>query len=312
MKNFTQTIHPFWISIAAVALFALRTTPALASVTDTAAGTLKTLSLPTTLVRPWAGKSPRRQVVVYTPSGYDAPQNAGRRYPVLYLLHGSPGNPFNFVKYGKWPAQMESVVKQGEVSAAILVMPDGNYAGQKEGDSEWADSADRRDRFESWICQEIVPYIDSHYRTKAEASARILAGVSEGGFGSVNLALRNPRLFGGAIGLSGYYDMRGFGWGHIIMNDSDAAMSLNSPLYYVPEKTQSGHVPPEWRSLRIFVGAGEEEKPYAQETRSIAAALQKAGISQVQLSTPNGKHDWNLWTSLFLAGLKFTLPASRS
>lgn len=279
---------------------------------DAASGTLTTLHLPTALVRPGNGQTTKRDIIVYTPAGYSAAVNARRRYPVLYLLHGSPGNPNNFVKYGQWPNQMENLVKQGGTVPAIMVMPNGNYAGQKEGDSEWADSADRRDRFETWVTQEIVPYIDSHYRTKASASGRILAGVSEGGFGSVNLALRNPRLFGGAVGLSGYYDMRGFGWGHIIMNDSDAAMSLNSPLFYVPEKTQSGHIPPEWRTMRVFVGAGEEEKPYAQETRSIGAALQKAGVSQVQVSTPNGKHDWNLWTSLFLAGLRFTLPANGS
>lgn len=281
---------------------------AVAASPASAEGKLAVLHLSTTLVRPWKGSQNVRTVLVYTPTGYGDPANAGRRYPVVYLLHGSPGNPYNFLKFGSWPDRMEAAARSGQSQQAILVMPDGNYVGQKQGDSEWANSADRKDRFEDWVVREIVPYIDSHYRTRAEASARILAGVSEGGFGSVNLALRNPRVFGGAIGLSGYYDMRGFGWGHIIMNDSDADMSLNSPLFYIPDRAQSNRIPAEWRNLKIFVGAGGDEHPYTRETREVADALKAAGVSRVEVAIAEGKHDWNLWTQLFLQGLHFTLP----
>jgi len=102
--------------------------------------------------------------------------------------------------------------------------------------------------------------------------------------------------------------MRGFGWGHIIMNDSDAEMSLNSPLFYVPDRVSSGRVPPEWKNLRVFVGSGADEHPYTRETREVADALKSAGISRVTVSIAEGKHDWNLWTQLFLEGLHFVLP----
>jgi S-formylglutathione hydrolase FrmB len=267
--------------------------------------------LSTELVRPYKGTA-QREVLVYLPGGYDAPQNRGRRYPVLYLLHGSPGNPYNFLNLGHWPSRLEEEARSGVCQQAILVIPDGNYAGEKHGDSEWANSADRRDRFEDWVVQEIVPFMDAHYRTRADRSGRFLAGVSEGGFGAINLALRNPGVFGGAIGLSGYYDMRGFGWGHIIMNDSDGQMALNSPLYYVPDKVGRGRAPAEWRTLHLFVGAGAGEKPYAEETRALAERLSAAGVSDVIVQTPGGKHDWNLWTSLFVSGLRTVLPPTEA
>ena len=273
-------------------------------------GKTENLYLPTALVRPFRGSDPRRLVVVCTPAGYGDPANSARRYPVVFLLHGSPGHPFNFLHYGHFPERMEDAVRAGQMQPVIFVIPDGNYVGQKNGDSEWADSADRKDRFETWIVKELVPYMDTHYRTRAEAAGRFLGGVSEGGFGSVNLALRNPRVFGGAVGLSGYYDMRHFGWGHFIFNDSDALMSLNSPLYYVPERTASGRIPPEWKNLHLFLGAGAAENPYADHTRRLGDALRAAGVRDVTVDTAKGKHDWNLWTTLFFQAISAFLPAS--
>jgi S-formylglutathione hydrolase FrmB len=247
-------------------------------------------------------------VTVYTPNGYGDPSNAARRYPVVYLLHGSPGNPLNFVHYGEFPQRMERAVQAGAMQPVIFVMPDGNYVGDKHGDSEWADSADRRDRFETWMVKEIVPWADSHFRTRPEPSGRYLAGVSEGGFGAVNLSLRNPRVFGGAVGLSGYYDMRHFGWGHFIFNDSDALMSLNSPLFYVSDRIATGRVPADWKNLKIFLAAGEDETPYADHTRRLGDALRAAGVRNVVVDTPQGKHDWNLWSGMFFRAMVQFLP----
>ena len=210
--------------------------------------------------------------------------------------------------FGQFPDRMEEAARARAMQPVIFVIPNGNYVGQKQGDSEWADSADRRDRFETWLVKEVVLYVDSHYRTRAEPAGRYLAGVSEGGFGSVNLALRNPRVFGGGVGLSGYYDMRGFGWGHIIFNDSEGLMALNSPLFYVPDRVASRRVPPEWSRLKIFVGAGADEKPYADHTQRMGPALKAAGLTHVTVRTPEGKHDWNLWTNLFFEAMHDFLP----
>lgn len=273
-------------------------------------GKTEIFHLPTALVRPFKRDGKNRQVIVYTPQGYNDPTNADHRYPVVYLLHGSPGNPLNFIRFGQFPDKMESAVRAGQMEPVIFVIPDGNYAGEKHGDGEWADSADRRDRIETWIVKEIVPWTDAHYRTRPDPASRLVSGVSEGGFGAINLALRNPKVFGMAVGLSGYYDMRGFGWGHIVFNDSDVLMSLNSPLFYVPDRQSSGRVPPEWKNLKIFVGSGAEEKPYSDHTRRLGDALRAAGVRDVIVDTPEGKHDWNLWSALFFKATSDFLPAT--
>jgi len=304
-----------WLCVAVVvSLFAALTpTAGFAEGTgSTPVGRTETLSLSTQLVRPFKRGDRGRHVVVYLPAGYGDPANILKRYAVIYLLHGSPGNPLNFLNFGSFPQKMEQQAQAGAMQQVIFVIPDGNYAGERHGDGEWADSADRRDRFETWITKEIVPFVDGHYRTRPEPAGRYLAGVSEGGFGSVNLALRNPKVFGGAVGLSGYYDMRHFGWGHIVFNDSDAAMSLNSPLFYVPDRVASGRIPPEWKNLKIFLGSGAEESPYADHTRQLGDALKSAGMRQVYVETPEGKHDWNLWSGLFFKAMSIFLPPSAS
>lgn len=258
----------------------------------------------TTLVRPLKHKDAGREVLVYTPAGYDDPANAARRYPVLYLLHGSPGHPYDFLRYGAWPTLMEDIGTKALIGAAlpILVMPDGNYVGEKHGDSEWANSADGRDRFEDWLTREVVPWTDAHYRTQAQAAGRLIGGVSEGGYGSVNLALRHPDLFGAALACSGYYDNQGAGWARPIMGYNTTFLQANSPLDYVGAAVTAGRVPTAWKGIHFFLGAGDDEKRYYIETRQMAAKMKAAGIP-VTLQTPDGKHGWGLWNQFFVNGL---------
>ncbi|MGO8671932.1 MAG: alpha/beta hydrolase, partial [Capsulimonadaceae bacterium] len=155
-------------------------------------GRLLRLTIETSLVRPRVHRRPDREVLVYLPESYDQPAHAGEQYDVIYLLHGSPGFPSDFVKRGDWPAIEERVGLLIGRRAAIMVMPDGNYSGEKHGDSEWANSADGRDRFEDFVVDEVVPWADSHFRTNPTPAGRLIGGVSEGGFGAVNIALHHP------------------------------------------------------------------------------------------------------------------------
>src|SRR5689334_16506361 len=80
-----------------------------ASSASSAQGRVALYLLDTKLVRPYKRRQTGREVVVYTPPGYDDPANAARRYPVLYLLHGSPGNPWNFIKIGHWDRLLDQM-----------------------------------------------------------------------------------------------------------------------------------------------------------------------------------------------------------
>ena len=87
----------------------------------------------------------------------------------------------------------------------IIVMPDGGF------DSWYYDSpVEPTYRYETFVARELVEYIDSHYRTKAEPSARAIAGLSMGGHGALYLAIRHQNVFGAAGSLSGGVDIRPF------------------------------------------------------------------------------------------------------
>jgi len=274
-------------------------------------GKLIYLEIDSTLVRPRTHRHPARQVVVYTPAGYDAPEHAKTRYPVLYLLHGAPGYPTDFIEYGDWPALSEKASAETGGTAPIMVMPDGNYTGEKHGDSEWANSADGRDRFEDFVVQEIVPFTDKRFRTIQSAAGRMIGGVSEGGYGCVNLALHHPNLFGSAIALSGYFDNGGFGWARKVLGYDGEHLRSNNPLGYIDTGLPSGEGPRQWRTVRFFLGAGADEKHYTADTLRLADKLKALGApTTVQLA--NGKHGWDLWNQLYFDGIKNMLAAQRA
>ncbi|BDI28093.1 endo-1,4-beta-xylanase [Capsulimonas corticalis] len=248
-----------------------------------------------------------RDILVYEPPGYDDPENANRRYPVLYLLHGSPGNPSNFLNFGHWPEMMDREVQQGACVPAILVMPDGNYAGSKYGDSEWVNSADGRDRYEDYVAKETVAWADANLRTQSAAQSRILCGVSEGGYGAVNIGLHHPEVFGKVVALSGYYHNDGSGWARQVMGHDPQYLRANSPLDYLSGLDASSKSVSAWKKSLFYLGAGEDEGLYVTETRALASRFDELGIPQT-LSVLSGHHGWGLWNALFVGALKTVLP----
>lgn len=271
-------------------------------------GRLWYLAIDTSLVRPRVERRPARQVLVYTPAGYESPEHASDRYPVLYLLHGSPGFPTDFVRHADWPALLEKVAHDTGRVPPILVMPDGNYSGERHGDSEWANSADGRDLFEDYIVNQVVPWTDKRFRTIDSAAGRMIGGVSEGGYGCVNLALHHPDVFGSVIALSGYFDNGGYGWARKVLGYDENYLRANSPLAYL-DTGLHGLGPREWRTIHFFLGVGSSETPYTAQTEKLADKLKSIG-APTDLQMMQGKHGWELWSQLYYDGMKWILTQS--
>jgi S-formylglutathione hydrolase FrmB len=118
-----------------------------------------------------------RSVDVYIPGVYDLA--AQRRFPVIYFLHGYPGNDAQWLGSGaQLPGVLDQMIATGQMPPVIAVMPDGN--GQVLSDAEWGDDASG-DHVERWLTTQVVPAIDGRYRTLG-ATCRGIAGVSAGGF----------------------------------------------------------------------------------------------------------------------------------
>lgn len=271
---------------------------------------VKLYTIGTDLVHPYKPATQLRDILVVYPPGYDDPANAQVRYPVIYLLHGSPGNPWNFVKIGKWQDETARLIDEKLIIPPILVAPDGNYAYEKHGDSEWLNSADGRDKFMDYVCKDVVGWADSHLRTIPAPSARTIGGVSEGAYGAVNIALRHPEVFGNVLALSGYYYNDGSGWARPVMGSDPKFLTDSSPLSYLAEDEQS--LSPDWRRIRFFLGAGDDENRYTNETEVLYALLTKKGVD-VHMQILKGKHGWVLWNQLFAEGTNILLaPATNT
>ena len=130
--------------------------------------------------------------------------DAHARWPVIYLLHGHSGN------YAQWPSTAPQLKQQADNLGILFVCPDGGY------DSWYFDSpVDPSIRYETFMTRELIPYIDTHYRTMADRAHRAITGLSMGGHGALYLAIRHKDLFGAAGATSGGVDFRPFphNWG---------------------------------------------------------------------------------------------------
>jgi enterochelin esterase-like enzyme len=130
---------------------------------------------------------------VYLPPGY----TIERRYPVVYLLHGMPGDPRIYVRAAHLARAAAQLIAAG-APPFIAVAP---YAGPAthRGSAEWAG------QWESYLVKNVVPWTDAHLPTVRSAAGRTLAGLSAGGFGALDIGLRHLGMFGTLESWSGYF-----------------------------------------------------------------------------------------------------------
>ncbi len=133
-----------------------------------------------------------RRVPVYLPPGYEI----GDRYPTLYILSGFTGRGTMLLNDSAWDEniaqRMDRLIGEGKVRPMILVMPD---CMTRIGGSQYLNSP-AVGQYEDHVIDELVPYVDTKYRTIADRDHRAVVGKSSGGFGSVILAMRHPNVFG--------------------------------------------------------------------------------------------------------------------
>jgi S-formylglutathione hydrolase FrmB len=122
---------------------------------------------------------------VILPADYDADKTSD--YPVLYFLHGLGGNEQMLLNSGGMN-MIQDLRESKRIGEFLIVAPDG-------GRSFYINSRDGKVRYEDFFIREFLPYIESHYRIRAEKKSRGITGVSMGGYGALRFALRYPNLF---------------------------------------------------------------------------------------------------------------------
>ena len=139
------------------------------------------------------GDPHERPVYVYLPPGYD---DSDRRYPVVYVIQGYTGHVgmwFNRMPFRRpFPELADEVFAAGDTPPAIVVYVD---AWTSLGGSQFLDSP-ATGRYHSYLCDEVVPWVDAGYRTLPDAAHRAISGKSSGGYGAMVTPMLRPDLFG--------------------------------------------------------------------------------------------------------------------
>ena len=135
------------------------------------------------------GDSPARDVYIYLPPSYAS--NRNQRYPVVYLLHGYGLTAERWMSFTKLAEAADKDIAAGTMREMILVNPD---AFTKYSGSMYSASPTTGD-WESYIADDLVAYVDRHYRTIANRMSRGLGGHSMGGYGTIRIGMKRPDVF---------------------------------------------------------------------------------------------------------------------
>jgi len=278
-----------------------------------------------------------KTVVIYLPRGYDG--QPAKRWPVFYYLHGLGGSETNWVKNGKLDAAADELGL-----AAIVVMPDGDdgfYIDSpskvdydqcmKDGTGLFIPAQQPHDTtcvrarsYETYIAKDLVGWVDAHYRTLPRRDGRAIAGLSMGGFGAMELALRHPDEFAAAASHSGaiamlYRGPRPFAPGktELLTNMSDWGATVGPIGVWV--RGLFGPDIATWKAHDVVALAGklapgkvalyfdcgtEDDFALQDNLQYVHEALTAKHIEHEYFLGP-GKHDFVFWTARVPKSLAF-------
>ena len=141
------------------------------------------------------GDPSQRPLWVYVPPGYE--DDADRRYPTVYVIQGMTGqidmwrNRFPFRK--NYPELVDDLLASGDCPPCVVVYVD---CWTSLGGSQFLDSPGTG-RYHTYLCDEVVPWVDATYRTLTAPENRGIAGKSSGGYGAMVTPMLRPDVFGG-------------------------------------------------------------------------------------------------------------------
>jgi enterochelin esterase-like enzyme len=224
----------------------------------------------------------RQPVDVYLPPGYATHPHV--RYPVFYLLHGVPGRPGAFLQTVRLGVVEDILLARHRMRPMILVMPFGSTGSFT--DKEWANGVHPHEGWETFVSRDLVAAVDARYRTIRSGSARALGGLSEGGYGALNIGLHHPGRFQVLESWSGYEradDVRS------IFGGSPAVLRWNSPSALIGARARALRT--DHSFVWFYTASGDTMR--AQNT-SFARQLRNLGVAH-KFTLYRGGHDWALW-----------------
>jgi len=220
---------------------------------------------------------------IYLPRGY---RTEGRRYPVLYMLHGGGASKDEWAAYGLVD-DVDQAIESKDIKPLIVVMPQGDL-------SYWVNWVDGGPRWGDYIARDVRRQIDATFRTLPDASHRAIGGLSMGGAGALQVAFNHPDIFQvvGAHSPSLHLDDGTF-----------AGIYGTGQDFAQREPTDLAATAPGIEGLKIWIDTGEED-PWLERDEMLHAALLERGIAH-NWSVLVGGHNGDYWTDNLPAYLRF-------
>jgi enterochelin esterase family protein len=208
-----------------------------------------------------AGKS--RGLVVYTPPGYDPA--ADRRYPVLYLLHGSGDDENGWTNVGLAHRILDNLLADDKAVPMLVVMPDGHAAERRPGGG--GDSNTKA--FEADLLGDVIPLVEKTYRTRPGPENRAIAGLSMGGGQSWAVGMAHLDTFASVCPFS----MGGGNAAAVLANLTPADANRQLKL--------------------LWIGCGRQDRLFAGSEK-LCEDLKAKGINHTWRPS-EGAHTWVVW-----------------
>jgi enterochelin esterase-like enzyme len=255
------------------------------------------------------------QYIVYLPAGYET---STTRYPVIYLLHGRGDTMDAWLNARD---ALDTLIANGDIPPMIAVMPDmpsSDRAGYYI-DSQYTGMIARAEPVETAFMNDLLPHIDSTYRTLTNRESRLVGGYSMGGYGALRYSMAYPDRFVGALVLSpavyiplppvdsSTREFGAFGSGESLFDEA-IYTSLNYPA--LAEPLADTGLP-----LSMFIAVGDDEwknpnpedRLHDLDMEAHMVFNQVARIPNVsaEFRVYNGGHDWDVWERGFIEGMQY-------
>jgi enterochelin esterase-like enzyme len=198
------------------------------------------------------------------------------RYPALYLLQGSGDIEGQWERLGL-VTRAHKLMAAGEMPSFLIVMPNNDI--DLGDDSKFLNTAEGRGSWEDFIVNDVVPLVDAKYAGWADPVGRAIGGISRGGYWSLEIAFRNPRVF--------------------------ASVGAHSPvitaefLVGAPDNfrmTMMARSPDDLKKLRIWLDVGDTDMYTVQGPDELTESLLAIGV-KAQFTIGSGAHDDAYWSS---------------
>lgn len=225
---------------------------------------------------------PASPTYVYLPAGYTDPRNAGVRYPVVYLIHGYPGQATDWLVAGRAQQAADLIERDGLTGPMIMVFPTANGGWLR--DSECLDATGGGQKLETYLTRVVVETIDRTFRTVPDRAGRAIGGMSSGGYCALNLGLRHLRTYATILSSMPYGDP-GRGALRRELGGSLALFRANSPSWYLARM-------PFTRPVAVFLDAGTDDRATLDTARALARDLAARGQYVALRLAPGLGHTW--------------------